>query len=211
MTNVVISKVTQDGIQLQSTTHSKVKLTLLSFDKGVMKVATNFCNIEEILNTVVDFFNEDCNLYGIKQVEFEFNETNFVINKDNANVECLLKEYYENSKQDILLNSNIEFKSEQAKIFWNDLINIGYTVEIIKFAQKWAQHMQEELKKGNILNDIAEKSACKVAKGKDIPVYMHYCAMVILSDVWEYGDELKSWYSHTCSNYYGGPIKLTKC
>ena len=109
------------------------------------------------------------------------------------------------------LNTTVEFKSEQAKTFWNDLINIGYTVEIIKFAQKWAQHMQEELKKGNIIHDIAEKSACKVAKGKDIPVYMHYCAMVILSDVWKYGDELQSWYSHKCSNYYGEPIKLGTC
>lgn len=211
MANVVISKVTENGIWLESTTFPNVKLTLLSFDKGVMKVATNFCNIEKILNVVVDCFNEDCNLYGIKQVEFEFNETHFVINKDNANVESLLKEYYENSKQDILLNTTVEFKSEQAKTFWNDLINIGYTVEIIKFAQKWAQHMQEELKKGNILHEIAEKSACKVAKGKDIPVYMHYCAMVILSDVWKYGDELQSWYSHKCSNYYGEPIKLGAC
>lgn len=211
MSNVVIKSVTNEGIELEIMQHPQVHLILKSFKDGIMNVSPGFCDVEILLEAIVSVFQEESNLYGVKQIEFEFNGKHIIVNKNNANVIELIKEYKEYSKEDIIDNNLIKFRSESSKTFWNELINIGYSIEIIRFAQKWAERMQEEILKGEQVDAIAERAACVVAKGKDIPAYMQYCAMVILSDVWHYGDELKMWYCDKYTNYHGEPMKLANC
>ena len=211
MSNVVIKSVIDQGIILEISEYPIVRLILESFEQGIMQVSTNFCNIDILLEAVVSFFDENSNLYGIIQIEFDFNERHIIVNKENANVQELIKEYYKSCKGDILLKSKIQFRNSDAKRFWLELIDCGYSIEIIKFAQKWAERMQEEIESGGELKDIAQKSACIVSKGKEIPPYMQYGAMVILSGVWKFGEELRRWYCDKSSNYYGEPITFSNC
>lgn len=65
--------------------------------------------------------------------------------------------------------------------------------EIIDFAERWGRRIQQEMNDGNELEDVAESTADEVnfdnltPQEKDI-------AVMILSAVWAYGDQLQEWY-----------------
>jgi len=79
-----------------------------------------------------------------------------------------------------------------------------YGAGIIRYYEKWADLMEEEMKKGKYFHDIVE-STSREADTEGIIGYMFGVAVNILSQIWEYGDELKDWHNNKY-NYIGNGI-----
>lgn len=65
---------------------------------------------------------------------------------------------------------------------------------IISYAARWAKMMEQAMKKGAKLEDIAEELGNK-ADTQGISGYMYGKAVKILSDVWKHGKALKNWHN----------------
>lgn len=69
-----------------------------------------------------------------------------------------------------------------------------YSNVIIRYAKYWAILMEKEIAKGSKLSDIAEATS-DAANIDGITGFMYGCAVSILSEVWEYGEELRAWHN----------------
>lgn len=69
-----------------------------------------------------------------------------------------------------------------------------YSNGVIRYAKRWAELMEEEIAKGSKLNEIAETTS-HTADTEGITGFMYGCAVSILSQVWEYGEELRVWHN----------------
>ena len=54
--------------------------------------------------------------------------------------------------------------------------------------------MEEKIENGEKLSDIAESTSHE-ADVEGITGFMYGCAVSVLSNVWEYGDELRKWHN----------------
>lgn len=70
----------------------------------------------------------------------------------------------------------------------------GYGSGVIRFAARWANLMEQKMAKGAKLKDIAEKTSHE-ADSEGITGFMYGCAVSILSQVWEHGEELRCWHN----------------
>lgn len=77
---------------------------------------------------------------------------------------------------------------------WVDKNDFGYGKATVEYAERWANLMEEELKKGKELEDIAEQ-ASHDADTEGITGFMYGMAVAILADVWEHGEELRRWHN----------------
>jgi len=64
----------------------------------------------------------------------------------------------------------------------------------VRYAEAWADLMEEEVDKGKSLAEVAEETSHK-ADTEGITGFMYGCAVSILSDVWVYGEELRVWHN----------------
>jgi len=69
-----------------------------------------------------------------------------------------------------------------------------YGSAIFRYAEKWANLMEERLTKGEKIEDIAKELSHK-ADTEGITGFMYGCAVSILSQCWEYGEELREWHN----------------
>lgn len=70
----------------------------------------------------------------------------------------------------------------------------GYGRGILKFSQRWAELMEKQLDEGKTFEQMAR--LCERAADTDgITGFMYGCAVGFLSDVWEYGEELRRWHN----------------
>jgi hypothetical protein len=65
---------------------------------------------------------------------------------------------------------------------------------IFRYAEKWADLMEEEIQSGATVRDIAEKLSHK-ADTEGITGYMYGASVNILSLYWKYGEELRKWHN----------------
>ena len=72
----------------------------------------------------------------------------------------------------------------------NDLYGSG----VVRYAERWANMMEQEMESGKSLIDIADATSHK-ADTEGITGYMYGCAVSILSQVWEHGEELRKWHN----------------
>lgn len=70
----------------------------------------------------------------------------------------------------------------------------GYGAGIYKYAEDWANLMEETLKGGKELIDIA-KSTSHDADTDGITGFMYGAAVGILSQCWKHGEELRVWHN----------------
>jgi hypothetical protein len=68
----------------------------------------------------------------------------------------------------------------------------------VRFAEAWADLMEEEVEKGKTIAEVAEKTS-HTADTEGITGFMYGCAVSILADCWIYGEELRVWHN----NEYG--------
>ena len=63
-----------------------------------------------------------------------------------------------------------------------------------RYAERWADMMEEKIEAGENLEDIAEQTSHD-ADTEGITGFMYGCAVSVLSFVWEYGEELRCWHN----------------
>ena len=64
----------------------------------------------------------------------------------------------------------------------------------VSYTQRWAEMMEAKLEAGEKLEDIADKTSHE-ADTEGITGFMYGCAVSILSQVWEHGEELRRWHN----------------
>lgn len=92
----------------------------------------------------------------------------------------------------------MEFKDEEAKRAWDDMVKVNsndpYGMCVVKYARRWAKYMQKFIAEGKTVIEIAEKAShdCDV---EGITGFMYGCAVQALSKSWKYGEELRKWHN----------------
>jgi len=76
-----------------------------------------------------------------------------------------------------------------------------YGAAVYRYAEKWANLMEERLIDGKTIADIADQ-ASHDADDEGITGFMYSAAASILTSVWEHGEELRRWHNlrHQISN-----------
>ena len=80
---------------------------------------------------------------------------------------------------------------------WEQFITINndlYGSGVVRYAERCANMMEQEMESGKSLIEIADATSQK-ADTEGITGYMYGCAVSILSQVWEYGEELRKWHN----------------
>ena len=70
-----------------------------------------------------------------------------------------------------------------------------YSRGIVDYAKRWAELMEKEIESGAKVADIADRTS-GTADTDGITGYMYGCAVGVLSDFWEYGENLRKWHNH---------------
>ncbi|MFA7101421.1 MAG: hypothetical protein WC196_06835 [Bacilli bacterium] len=69
-----------------------------------------------------------------------------------------------------------------------------YGKAILDYAERWANLLESSLKKGEKLEDIADKLSHK-ADTDGITGFMYGAAVQVLAHCWKYGEELRVWHN----------------
>ncbi len=69
-----------------------------------------------------------------------------------------------------------------------------YGAAAYRYAETWANLMEEKIENGEKLSDIAESTSHE-ADVEGITGFMYGCAVSVLSNAWEHGDELRKWHN----------------
>lgn len=80
---------------------------------------------------------------------------------------------------------------------WEQFVAINndpYGSGVVRYAERWANMMEREMEDGKALIEIADATSHK-ADTEGITGYMYGCAVSILSQVWEHGEELRKWHN----------------
>ncbi|MBQ3421508.1 MAG: hypothetical protein IJH34_07525, partial [Romboutsia sp.] len=83
------------------------------------------------------------------------------------------------------------------KQLWNDCVEKNrdpYGSAVIRYCKKWAELMELEISKGKTVYECANATSNQ-ADTEGITGFMHGCALSTLSEVWEYGEDLRKWYN----------------
>ena len=119
---------------------------------------------------------------------------------------CVQKQKEENKLQEKIEEElfnideavNLEFKDSKSEQKWDDFVsknsNDAYGKGIVKFAVIWAKYMQNLIKQGKSITEIAEETS-RYCNTDEITDTMRTYAVEALSRCWKYGDELLKWYN----------------
>ena len=79
-----------------------------------------------------------------------------------------------------------------------------YGSAVFRYAERWANLMEEKITEGYKLEDIAESTSHQ-ADIEGITGFMYGAAVSILSQCWQYGEELRKWHNKQY-NYEGDGV-----
>ena len=69
-----------------------------------------------------------------------------------------------------------------------------YGSGVVRFAERWADLMEARARQGGTLDDFAKETSHE-ADGEGITGFMYGCAVSILSQCWENGEQLRRWHN----------------
>jgi len=69
----------------------------------------------------------------------------------------------------------------------------SYGSAVTQYAETWANLMEKKLAESKKLKDIAKDTSIEAALGSGISGFQYGCAVQILAEVWEHGEELRRW------------------
>ena len=69
-----------------------------------------------------------------------------------------------------------------------------YSKGVIDYMIRWANMMEEHISNGENINNIVEKISHE-ADTDGITGFMYGCAVHLLSELWEYGEDLRKWHN----------------
>ncbi len=70
----------------------------------------------------------------------------------------------------------------------------GYGLACFRYAENWANLMEEEMKNGAKIKDIADRLSHE-ADTEGITGFMYGASVSILTQCWEHGEELRKWHN----------------
>jgi hypothetical protein len=70
----------------------------------------------------------------------------------------------------------------------------AYSAAIFRYAEAWADLMEEQMAQGELVEYIAEKTS-RTADTEGITGFMYGAAVSILSQCWIYGEDLRRWHN----------------
>lgn len=70
----------------------------------------------------------------------------------------------------------------------------GYGSGVIRYAARWANLMEKKMSAGAKLEDIADSTSHE-ADAEGITGFMYGCAVSMLSQEWEHGEQLRRWHN----------------
>jgi hypothetical protein len=70
-----------------------------------------------------------------------------------------------------------------------------YGYAVYEYAAKWANLMEREMATGKSVALIAKDTSHEADKEIGITGFMYGCAVSVLAEVWEHGDELRRWHN----------------
>lgn len=87
-------------------------------------------------------------------------------------------------------------KVKDIKVYedWKNNNTDGYGSAIFRYAERWADMMEEALSQGLQINDVADRLSHK-ADTEGITGFMYGAAVSILAQCWEHGEELRRWHN----------------
>lgn len=85
-------------------------------------------------------------------------------------------------------------KEEDYKVCVETNSKDEYSRAVINFLESWADLMEERILNGEKICDMAEQTS-KDADTEGITGFMYGCAVSILAQVWEHGEELRRWHN----------------
>lgn len=108
-------------------------------------------------------------------------------------------------KLDKMKKIEIKLKDES---LWKDLKKkeSSYGKAIMCTATEWAKAMEILMKKGFNLEEIAEEALDICDPDDDLTGYAEGCLVEVLSQCWEYGDNLRLWYNKNHGGYNGNGV-----
>lgn len=92
-------------------------------------------------------------------------------------------------------------KEKEYKICVENNSKNGYSKAVIDYLERWANLMEKRIADGDKICDIAEQTSYE-ADTEGITGFMYGCAVNILSQLWEYGEDLRKW--HNKEYWYEG-------
>ena len=100
--------------------------------------------------------------------------------------------------REIAQETEIEFKDEEAKKKWDEIVEINsddsYGKGICEYAEIWIKFMQHLMKRGCELEKIARQTSC-VADMFGMSGFSYGCAVNMIVECWKYGGQLRRWHN----------------
>lgn len=84
----------------------------------------------------------------------------------------------------------MKVKYKKRYIKWKEKIENEYSNEVFEFAERWANMMEIEIRKGKEIKEIYQKLLDK-ANINGITGMRYFMALKMLVECWKYGKELK--------------------
>lgn len=97
---------------------------------------------------------------------------------------------------------------EQEYTDWYDKNSDGYSRACFTYAERWAELMEKKIEEIGDARETIIKYADDLSHEADtegITGFMYGCAVSILSQCWEYGEELRKWHNKEY-NYDGDGV-----
>lgn len=69
-----------------------------------------------------------------------------------------------------------------------------YGAATMRFTERWGKLMQAQIRQGKQLDACADE-CCSVADSEGITGFMYGCAVSMLAQCWEYGEQLRRWHN----------------
>ena len=69
-----------------------------------------------------------------------------------------------------------------------------YSYAIVRYMDKWAELMEEEISNGKSVVEIADATS-RAADTEGITGFMYGAAVASLAEFWEHGEELRKWHN----------------
>ncbi len=88
----------------------------------------------------------------------------------------------------------MKIKDIEAYEEWKSKQTDGYGQAVFRYAEKWAELMEEELDNGHEVKNVAGKLSHE-ADTEGITGFMYGAAVSVLTHCWEYGEELRKWHN----------------
>ena len=79
-----------------------------------------------------------------------------------------------------------------------------YSLGVVNYVKRWAELMEKEIESGSKVADIADRTSHE-ADTEGITGFMYGCAVSVLSQLWEYGEDLRKWHNKEY-NYEGDGV-----